>query len=87
MSMTGDRRRVWRWAVAVWALLVVVGGGLTVWLQDSAEPHRYGWEPAETAGPTPSLPEDWEGRCPPPTPLPTPTGDGIVAYACVFSSG
>ncbi|WP_037846555.1 hypothetical protein [Streptomyces sp. NRRL S-474] len=39
MGMTGEqRRRVWRWAVIVWALVVVVAGGLTLWVQDSMEP-------------------------------------------------
>ncbi|GAQ70164.1 hypothetical protein ACKI1I_22625 [Streptomyces turgidiscabies] len=33
-------RRVWRWAVLVWVVTVAVGGALTVWLQDSAEPPR-----------------------------------------------
>ncbi|MFE3853356.1 hypothetical protein ACFXPN_19750 [Streptomyces griseorubiginosus] len=59
-----DRRGVWRWALVVWAALVVVAGGLTFWLQDSAEPQGpYGWE---RASPTPSAcadatPDD-EGR-------------------------
>ncbi|WP_328501666.1 hypothetical protein OG828_17445 [Streptomyces sp. NBC_00457] len=61
--MRAGRRRLWRWAVTVWAVAVVVGGGLTLWLQDSAEPPEpYGWE--ETASPTPSLPEDFESLCP-----------------------
>ena len=52
--MTGlSRRNAWRWAVAVWAALVVVAGGLTLWLQDSAEPPPpRGWENANP-GPTP----------------------------------
>lgn len=64
--MRAGRRRLWRWAVIVWAVAVVVGGGLTLWLQDSAEPPEppepYGRE--ETALPTPSLPEDIESLCP-----------------------
>ena len=37
--MTGlSRRRVWRRVVIAWAVAVVVGGGLTLWLQDSAAP-------------------------------------------------
>ncbi|MER7498416.1 hypothetical protein ABT033_38240 [Streptomyces pharetrae] len=54
------RRRSWRWAVAVWLILVAVAGGLTLRWQDSVEPQRYGWE--ETA-PTPPLPEGWESVC------------------------
>ena len=58
--MTG-RRRLWRWALLVWAALVVVAGGLTLWLQDSAEPPGpAGWE---RSSPTPSLPEGWESAC------------------------
>lgn len=61
--MRAERRRLWRWAVTVWAVAVVVGGGLTLWLQDSGEPPEpYGGE--ETALPTPSLPEDIESLCP-----------------------
>ncbi|MFI9151908.1 hypothetical protein [Streptomyces sp. NPDC053367] len=30
--------RPWRRAVLCWAVLVVVAGGLTLWLQDSAQP-------------------------------------------------
>lgn len=76
--MTG-RRRSWRWVVAVWAAVVVVGGGLTLWLQDSAE--SYGGE--ETSR-TPSLPEGWETLCP----SPTVDSDGRrVIHACAFISG
>lgn len=49
--MTG-RRRLWRLIVAVWVILVAVAGGLTLWLRDSVEPRRYGWEEAD---PEPSL--------------------------------
>lgn len=59
------RRRSWRWVVAVWVILVTVAGGLTLWLQDSAEPRRYGWEEAD---PSPSLPEGWESACADATP-------------------
>ncbi|WP_244181873.1 hypothetical protein [Streptomyces curacoi] len=57
--MTG-RRRLWRWVLAVWVILVAVAGGLTLWLQDSTKPRRYGWQ---EASPTPSLPEGWESAC------------------------
>lgn len=32
------RRRGWRWAVGVWVAAAAVGGGLTLWLQDSTAP-------------------------------------------------
>ncbi|MEV4789889.1 hypothetical protein [Streptomyces tuirus] len=46
MGIPGERRRtVRRLVVMVWALVAVVAGGLTLWLQDSAEPPGpYGWE-------------------------------------------
>ncbi|MFJ9150100.1 hypothetical protein ACIRP7_18855 [Streptomyces sp. NPDC102270] len=55
------RRRCWRWALLVWAALVVVAGGLTLWLRDSTEPTGpYVWQ---EASPTPSLPQGWETAC------------------------
>ncbi|WP_327317769.1 hypothetical protein [Streptomyces sp. NBC_01235] len=33
-----NRRRLWRWVVGAWVAAVAVGGGLTLWLQNSAEP-------------------------------------------------
>lgn len=55
------RPRLWRWVLIVWVVVVAVGGGLTWWLQDSAEPGGpYGWE---EASPTPSLPEGWQEQC------------------------
>ncbi|WP_369172313.1 hypothetical protein AB5J49_31845 [Streptomyces sp. R28] len=60
-----DRRRSWRWVGAVWVIVVVVAGGATLWLRDSAEPPGpYGWE---EASPAPSLPEGWDSACPTPT--------------------
>lgn len=42
-------RRTWRWAAGVWAALVLVGGGLTMWLQSVNEPDAPArWEPAPT---------------------------------------
>lgn len=56
-----DHRRLWRRALVVWAALVVVAGGLTLWLRDSDEPS--GPYVRERASPTPSLPEGWETAC------------------------
>ncbi|MDQ0907695.1 hypothetical protein QFZ22_003680 [Streptomyces canus] len=79
--MSGHRR-VWAWAVAVWAALAVVAGVLTLWLQDSAEPPGpYGWE---ESSPTPALPEGWHSLCPSPTADP---GAGPTVVACAFISG
>ncbi|MEU2913272.1 hypothetical protein ACWCQ0_12640 [Streptomyces massasporeus] len=46
MGIPGERRRtVWRLVVVVWALIVAVAGGLTLWMQDSTEPRGpYVWE-------------------------------------------
>ncbi|MFC8434978.1 hypothetical protein [Streptomyces sp. NPDC057253] len=77
-----DRRRLWRRALLVWAALVVVAGGLTLWLQDSAEPRGpYGWQ---ESSPTPGLPEGWASTCP--TPTTDPDGDRVLV-ACAFISG
>ncbi|MFF0010054.1 hypothetical protein [Streptomyces sp. NPDC005374] len=45
----------------VWAALVVVAGGLTLWLQDSDE--SSGPYVRERATPTFSLPEGWRSAC------------------------
>ncbi|MGV9557438.1 hypothetical protein [Streptomyces sp. NPDC003522] len=71
MAVT-DGRRLWRWVVAVWLVLVAVAGGLTLWWQDPEEAQRPAWE---KSGPTPSLPEGWETACA----HVTPDEDGGVA--------
>ncbi|MFJ8714409.1 hypothetical protein ACIRD9_14680 [Streptomyces violaceus] len=73
MGMTGEGRRgVWRWAVMVWALVVVVAGGLTLWMQDATEPQGpYVWEETKPDE-TPSLP-------------PCPTPEGVDAALCVYT--
>ncbi|MGI5457924.1 hypothetical protein ACQEWB_33065 [Streptomyces sp. CA-249302] len=76
------RRRVWRWAVTVWAVGVVAGGLLTLWLQDSAAPPPpAGWERAH-----PSLsPPRGPYRA---TACPTPTAPNAPAQIlCVVSTG
>lgn len=74
MDTTGERRRrVWRWAVVVWALAVAVAGCLTLWMQDSTDPGGpYVWEQADPD----------ETFDPPPCPTPD-TEDGI-AQACAY---
>ncbi|MEV7883518.1 hypothetical protein ACWD3I_21370 [Streptomyces sp. NPDC002817] len=59
--------------VIAWAVLAVVGGGLTWWLQDSEEPPK----PVGRGefSPQPSLPEDRKERCGLATPSP-PEEDG-----------
>lgn len=56
--MSGRR---WRWGLSLWAALVVVAGGLTLWLQDSDRPS--GPQVGERATSTPSLPEGWRTAC------------------------
>lgn len=76
--MTG-RRRSWRWAVAVWVILVAVAGGLTLWLRDAAEPPGpYLWQ---QASPTPTLPQGWES-----CPALTQDDDRPAPLLCVFTS-
>ncbi|MFE0251856.1 hypothetical protein [Streptomyces sp. NPDC059010] len=58
--MTG-RRRLWRWVVVAWVILVAVAGAATLWLQDSAEPPGpYSWQ---EASPSHTPPEGWESAC------------------------
>ncbi|MFF3499152.1 hypothetical protein [Streptomyces sp. NPDC003247] len=55
MTEAAGRRRLWRWAVVVWAVTAAVGGGLTLWLQDDAAAPTgpTGWQRAGV--PTPLL--------------------------------
>lgn len=77
------RPRWWRGVVIAWAVLVVVGGGLTWWLQDSTEPPGPVGQEGESS-PMPGLPEGWETLCPSPTPDPD---GGKQLWACAFISG
>ena len=78
------RRRVWTWAVAVWAALAVAAGGLTLWLQDSAEPTGpYTWQ---ESSPNRTLPEGWRSQCPSPTADLADLDAGQLVEACAFSS-
>jgi len=77
---------VWRWALAVWTVAVVVGGGLTLWLQDSAEPPPpTGWyedqrDTGEDTGESPAPLLSFEETVPP---CPD-EGNGPVAVACAY---
>ncbi|MEU7470282.1 hypothetical protein AB0A94_17415 [Streptomyces sp. NPDC044984] len=76
---------VWRWGVGIWTVVVIVGGGLTLWLRDTAEPPPpAGWERTGT-DPAPGLPEGWETRCPVPEPPPG-VEDGAVVTACLLTT-
>ncbi|MER7404358.1 hypothetical protein ABT373_18130 [Streptomyces sp. NPDC000070] len=72
MDMAGERRRrVWRRVVIAWALVVVVAGGLTLWMRESTEPRGpYVWEEAKPDE-TPDLP-------------PCPTSEDGLAVACAY---
>ena len=53
--------RLWRRALVVWAVAVAVGGGLTLWLQDSGTSHPPGGTRTPLSG------QDGESACPLPT--------------------
>ncbi|MFJ4791034.1 hypothetical protein [Streptomyces sp. NPDC088794] len=73
--MTGlPRGLVWRRALLVWAVVVVLGGGLTFLLRDAAESASQ-LGPGESS-PSPSLPEGWESLCPQVTATATADRDG-----------
>ncbi|MEZ3177776.1 hypothetical protein KYY02_03320 [Streptomyces pimonensis] len=72
---------IWRWGVGIWTVVVIVGGGLTLWLQEKAEPPApAGWERAEPSS-APVLPGDWETHCPTPEPPPD-VEEGLTAVVC-----
>ncbi|MGP4083373.1 hypothetical protein [Streptomyces sp. KR55] len=86
MKESGSRRRTaWRWALAVWTVTVIVGGGLTLWLQDSAEPPEPYGRQESSPTPTPLSEEDGNTVCPRPTP--PPDEGGVYDYACVIKVG
>lgn len=78
-------RRAWRRAVLVWVVAVAVGGGLTVWLRDSAEPPQtYGRYGTGKDDPAPLLRQDLEDLCsatPGASPTPEETSGVIVVCA------
>lgn len=83
MTGAGERRRrMWRWAVVVWVVAVAVGGGLTLWLQDAAEPTAPYSGEREEPSPRPSLPEEWGTLCP----SPTPDENGRSVVLCAIST-
>ncbi|WP_240797813.1 hypothetical protein [Streptomyces sp. F001] len=86
MTESGGRRRTaWRWGMAVWVVTVAFGGGLTLWLQDSAEPPEpYGRQESSPA-PTPLSEEEWNTACLRPTP--PPDENTVYDYACVIKAG
>jgi hypothetical protein len=59
--------RLWRRAVVAWAVAVVVGGGLTLWLQDPGETHDPGAKPAPLLS---QDSQDTASDCPMPTASP-----------------
>ncbi|MFF9484213.1 hypothetical protein [Streptomyces sp. NPDC014676] len=71
---------VWRWGVGIWTAVVIVGGGLTLWLRDETEPPPpVSWERTDPSA-TPHLPE-----CPLPEPPPG-VEDGSVVTVCLVST-
>ncbi|MDG9716582.1 hypothetical protein [Streptomyces sp. DH24] len=85
MTEAGGRRRaVWRRAVTVWAVAVAVGGGLTLWLQDTTAPQdRHGWQRSEPepAPPDAGTPYDvYEDGCPPDD------QDDTTIVACLYTT-
>ena len=75
---------MWRWAAGVWAALVLVGGGLTLWLQDLNEPDPPArWERAPAPRLGPAVPGT---GCPTQGPSGAPTME-ICVYATVLEPG
>lgn len=81
-------RRAIRYAVGVWVALVVLGAGLTVWLEGSGQPGSAGGDRSRPSEPTPSptLPPDEDNPCPDPSATPDrdqegESGDTLVLCA------
>ncbi|MFJ5996295.1 hypothetical protein [Streptomyces sp. NPDC092370] len=74
MGGPGERRSgVWRMVVIVWALIVAVAGGLTLWMQDSTKPRGpYVWMETDLDEP-PDLP-------------PCPRRDEGLAVDCAYGA-
>ncbi|MFF8194077.1 hypothetical protein ACF05L_25200 [Streptomyces bobili] len=67
-DVRGRRRRGRRWAFAAWTLTAVVGGGLTLWLQDAAKPSQPpAWHRDEDPAPLLEMEADDLRGCPTPT--------------------
>lgn len=92
MTRPGDaRRRWWRWAVTTWAVVVAVGGALTLTLQEEARPKGpYGWESGDGSPPPPDVrgvrPRPYGGGCSP-SPSAGHRGDAAgTPVQCVYVS-
>ncbi|MDX3526443.1 hypothetical protein P1P75_08310 [Streptomyces sp. ID05-39B] len=82
-DVRGRRRRGRRWAFALWALTAVVGGGLTLWLQDAAKPSQPpAWHRDENPAPLLEMDADDVRGCP--TPTPAADDPGVTDVQCVY---
>ncbi|MBW8736072.1 MAG: hypothetical protein JF621_02680 [Streptomyces turgidiscabies] len=87
-------RRAWRRAVFVWVIAVAVGGGLTLWLRDSAQPPEpSGRHSTDDGDPAPLLRgnaedlEDLEDKCPAtPGASETPEETSRTIVVCVYAT-
>lgn len=75
---------MWRWAVGLWVVAVSAGGGLTLWLRDTADPKgpysRQQSEPDVTP-PGEAIPYDeYADKCPRAEP-----DDPRTGVACVYA--
>ncbi|MGW1800500.1 hypothetical protein ACWCQN_32285 [Streptomyces sp. NPDC001984] len=81
------RRRMWHGLAVGWAVAVAVGGGLTLWLQDSTEPSGpYVWQDAGDDSPPPpqqQLGREGHGECPQPS---RPPGEPPMLVLCAYST-
>ncbi|WP_019072191.1 hypothetical protein [Streptomyces hokutonensis] len=79
--------RLWRRVLVAWAVAVAVGGGLTLWLQESGGPHEpYSWQlnkpDGETPTPSPSQ-DDQDAANDCPTPTASPYDDPHTIFVCL----
>jgi hypothetical protein len=81
--------RLWRRVLVAWAVAVTLGGGLTLWLQDSGGPHEPNSRQVDKPGgetPTPLLSQDGQDTandCP--TPAASPYDGPQTIFVCLKS--
>ncbi|MDV9171270.1 hypothetical protein R6V09_14215 [Streptomyces sp. W16] len=73
--------RLWRRVVVGWAVAVVVGGGLTLWLQDPGEQHEPGATPTPVLRQDSQNSQDTASDCP--TPTASPYDDPQTIFVCL----
>ena len=73
--------RLWGRALVAWAVAVAVGGGLTLWLQDSGDAQAPGGTPTPLLRQDRQDGQDTASDCP--TPTASPYDDPQTIFVCL----